>query len=65
MKKINPNLRTRIDTISAVGMELSDQALRLVSGGLPPREGGTKKGTKPASMTNPGEVDTATDSESD
>ena len=47
-------VRTQIADIPAIGSELTDEGLRLVSGGMP-------RATIPASMTEPGKPDTATD----
>ena len=52
-------VRTSITDIPAIGNELSDQQLRLVNGGLAMTK------TTPASVTNPGEPDHQTDSQTD
>ena len=52
---MSPSKRTVIKDISPVGDELSDEQLRLVSGGA------INCGTKPASITMPNEPDNATD----
>ena len=75
LKRISATLRTTIDDISDIGSELSGEQLSLVSGGLLTRLGGfggrgvvlsaTGDTTYPASITNPGEPDTATDTEQD
>lgn len=52
--------RTKIKDITATGSLLSNDELRLAIGGTAPG-GPTSKTTYPASITNPGVTDTATD----
>jgi hypothetical protein len=59
MKKAN---RTIIGIIASTGHELHDEQLRLVAGGMPRS---TTRQTIPASYTEPGKKDTATDCEYD
>jgi hypothetical protein len=62
MKKQNhasATLHTNIKDISAVGNELSDEQLRIVSGAMAKKKG--KRKTRPSSYTPPGKPDTACD----
>jgi hypothetical protein len=53
--------KTTIAEIGMTGYQLADTQLRQIAGGLP-----SNKCTEPsASMTNPGEIDTATDTHTD
>lgn len=56
MKKTNRKTRTTIQDLSTTGFELVDTQLRLVSGGLP-----RQCWQASASVTEPGQVDTAKD----
>jgi hypothetical protein len=77
-KQIGMKLRTNLGDL-AERAELSVQELRIVAGGGNRRigggglgggiggvfEGGTTQSTTPASITEPGQTDTATDTQSD